>query len=94
MKKEDKEKIKRIIEEAELCQNGLHKISGGFVSATIKEIVEEKSYIEVTADIKLGEQDKEELYKDVYYWLDKKDYHILSQKEYEKCKNQLTIENI
>ena len=84
----DKKKIKEKIENYELYRTGRNAV-GGYVEVDVTAIKKEKAdMIEVTAKIKLGDEDYVENYSDVYYFLDAFDYHVLNNEEYKERKER------
>lgn len=81
--KHDRKKIEDKIEVFEYYHSGM-KYCNGWVIVKIKEIEDEENYLKVYAEVRLCQEDKTEIHHDCYYYMDKKDYHLLNKKELEE----------
>ena len=91
----DKQKLKKemqdVIETFEYNTSGKRGLNGGFADVKILKIETHDKYYKVYADVTLGDcfdEPKSETYHGCYYHLDKKDLHLLRDKEFEKLKEE------
>ncbi len=80
--KEIKDSIIARINAYEYNSNALKYVNGGYIDINKLHIVEYNTYYEVYASVTVGDMDKRTIYDNCKYYLDKKDFHLLTDEEY------------